>query len=196
MIAGFDALQRGKALREVGSIAEAIEAFKSAGESGLAEGYIELAALEINRGNREGARGWIQKAEAIAENGDALANLSCSLAHQLGYGEGSFEKEETKARLFLRRAAELGNPVAQSMLAQQLLWGLNGEKQDEREYEIWMSRAIDQGLPEAVITHVQNRLRQKRDIEQTVMSKLEELAKHSEQAKTLIQKAARKARNR
>lgn len=196
MIAGLDALQRGKALREAGSIADAIQAFKSAGESGLAEGYIELAVLEIDRGNREGARGWMQKAEAIAEKGDALANLSCSLAHQLGYGEGSFEEEETKARVFLRRAAELGNPAAQSMLAQQLLWGLNGERQDEGEYEIWISKAIDHGLPEAVITHVQNRLRQKRDIEQTVMLKLEELATHSEQARTLLHKAAREATNR
>lgn len=191
MALGFDALQRGKVLVAAGSTADAVEAFKSAGESGLAEGYIELAVIEIDRGNREGARGWMQKAEALAERGDALANLSCSLAHQLGYGEGSFEEEEQRARFFLRKAAELGNPVAQSMLAQQLLWGLNGEERNEREYETWISRAMEQGLPEAVITHVENRLQLKRDIEPAAMMKLEELATHSKQAKTLLQKATR-----
>lgn len=188
MASGLQALEKGLALLEAGSISEAVEAFKSAAESGVAEGCIQLARVEIERGNDEAACGWMHKAETLAEEGDALANLGCSLAYQLAYGEGSLDEQEQKARFFLRRAAELGNPVAQSMLAQQVLWGLNGEVRDEREYEMWISRAIEQGLDEAVITHVQNRLSLKRDVEPAVMMKLEELAARSEQAKTLLQK--------
>lgn len=187
MASGLQALEKGLALLEAGSISDAVEAFKSAAESGVAEGYIQLARVEIERGNDEAARGWMHKAETLAEEGDALANLGCSLAYQLAYGEGSFDEQARKARFFLRRAAELGNPVAQCLLAEQMLWGLNGEAQDEREYEVWISRAIEQGLDDAVITHVQNRLRLKRDIEPALMMKLEELATRSTQAKKLLQ---------
>jgi TPR repeat protein len=119
---GLQDLQRGMALLEAGSTADAIDAFKSAAESGFAEGYVQLARAEIERGNHDAARNYMQHAEALAERGDALANLSCSLAYQMAYGEGSLAQQEEKARYFLRRAAELGNPVAQCMLAQQLLW--------------------------------------------------------------------------
>lgn len=179
------------ALLEAGSTADAVEAFKLAAESGVAEGYVQLARVEVERGDHEAACGWMRKAEMLAEQGDAAANLSCSLAYQLAYGDGSLEELEQKARFFLRRAAQLGNPVAQGMLAQQVLWGLNGEARDEHEYETWISRAIEQGLDEAVIVHVQNRLALKRAIEPPLMMKLEELATRSEQAKQWLQKVGR-----
>jgi hypothetical protein len=43
MVPGYEAWERGLALRQAGSVDDAIEAFKVAGESGLAEGYVELA---------------------------------------------------------------------------------------------------------------------------------------------------------
>lgn len=185
-MSGYDHLRRGQALFDAGEIAGAVEAFKAAAESGIAQGYIELANVEIERGDRQAARAWIQKAEVLAEQGDALAGLSCSVAHQMGYGGGTFEEEEQKARYFLRKAAELGNPVAQSMLAQHLLWGLNGEEKNEEEYEVWIHRAIEQDLDEAIITHIQNRRHFKRDIEPGVTKKLEELATRSKEARTLL----------
>lgn len=190
MASGLEALQKGIALLEAGSFAGAVEAFKLAGEGGVAEGYVELARVEIERGDHEAAHEYMRKAETLAEQGDAVANLSCSLAYQLAYGEGSLEQLEEKARYFLRRAAELGNPIAQSMLAQQLLWGLNGEVQDEHQYEKWIWRAIEQGLDEAVINHVRNMQDLKRDIEPRLVTKLEELAARSEQARKLLRQAA------
>ena len=134
------------------------------------------------------------KAEALAEQGDALANLSCSVAYQ-GFAGGGHEQQERKANFFLRRAAELGHPGAQHYLAQHLLWGLNGVERNEREYEIWISRAIEQGDETALIEHIENRRKLKREIEPSLMTKLEVLATRSERAGELLRKINRAAPN-
>jgi len=130
---GQEVWEEGVALREAGRISEAIEAFKTAAESGNAAGYVDLAGVEDDRGNYEEARNWMRKAEDLAAQGDAFANLACSLAYRLGRGyEGTFEEQEQKARLFLRRSAELGNPAAQIVLANQVLRGVDGERKMSR----------------------------------------------------------------
>jgi len=57
---------------------------------------------------------------------------------------------------------------------------------------MWISRAIDQGLDDAVISHVQNMLDMNRTIEPALMTKLEEVATHSNPAKELLQKVIRR----
>jgi TPR repeat protein len=186
---GIEALERGWALLRAGSVDEAAEAFKLAADSGIAEGYVQLAEVESRRGNQTASDAYLRQAEALAEAGDALANLSCSLAYQLARGKGSFEEQQQKANDYLRRAAELGEAVAQAMLAQNLLFGLNGETRNEAQYFVWIWRAIDQGLDEALEGHVENMLNLEREIEPRAIAKLEELAARSERAKKLLRKA-------
>lgn len=185
---GIEALERGWALLRAGSLDEAAEAFKLAADGGIAEGFVQLAEVEFRRGNQAASNAYLRQAEALAEAGDARANLSCSFAYQLARGEGSFEEQEQKARHYLRRAAELGDAVSQVMLAQNLLFGLNGETRDEAQYFEWIWRAIDQDLEEAVTGHVENMLNLEREIEPRAMAKLEELAARSERAKKLLHK--------
>jgi TPR repeat protein len=192
---GHEAWEEGIALRDAGRVSEAIEAFKVAAESGNAAGYIDLASIEDDRGNYEAARNWMRKAKDLAIQGDAFANLACSLAYRLGRGyEGTFEEQEQKAQFFLRRSAELGNPAAQIVLANNVLRGVDGETQNEQEYEMWILRAIGQGVDDAVISHVQNMLDLNRTIEPALVTKLEEVAAHSESAKELLQKLTRVCR--
>lgn len=187
------AWEEGQTLYDAGRISEALEVFKAAAENGDPAGYIGLALIEDDQGNDQAALNWMRKVQNLAEQGGSFANLACSLALQMGRGsEGSIEEQEQKARFFMRRSAELGNPVAQTMLAQRVLWGLNGEPRNEQEYEIWISRAIRQGLDEAVITHVKNRLHFNRAIEPALMKRLEELAMRSEQARELLGKVTRR----
>ncbi|MBO0754684.1 MAG: sel1 repeat family protein [Bradyrhizobiaceae bacterium] len=187
------AWEEGQTLYDAGRISEALEVFKAAAENGDPAGYIGLALIEDDQGNDQAALNWMRKVQNLAEQGGSFANLACSLALQMGRGsEGSIEEQEQKARFFMRRSAELGNPVAQTMLAQRVLWGLNGEPRNEQEYEIWISRAIRQGLDEAVITHVKNRLHFNRAIEPALMKRLEELAMRSEHARELLGKVTRR----
>ena len=189
MPTGIEVLEQGRAFLEAGELGKAIEAFKQAADSGVADGFVQLAEVEFRRGNQAASNAYMRQAEALAAAGDAIANLSCSLAYQvLGLGEGSFEEHAQKARHYLRRAAELGDAVSQVMLAQQLLFGLNGETRDEEEYFVWIWRAIDQGLDEAITGHVENMLNLERAIEPRAMIKLEDLAARSERARKLLQK--------
>jgi len=184
-------VNKGVGLREIGRTEQAIVAFKSAAESGHAMGYIELANIAHSEGDENAEREWMLKAEALAaqpdERAGALSNLACSLACQIGVGQTDFDEAERKARAYLRKAAELGNLAAQVMLAQQLLFGLNGEAVNEAEYETWMTRAIEQGDEHALITHVKNRLHKERDVEPDLISKLEERASDSRRARQLLQ---------
>ena len=106
-------------------------------------------------------------------------------------GEGSVEEQREKSEYYLRRAAELGHPVCQWKLAEHVLAGNNEFEVDENEYEKWIARAIGQGLDEAVIAHVENRLLRKRHIEPDLVAKLEELAGRSTTAKELLRKVKR-----
>lgn len=188
MTSGLEALQKGMQLREAGLIPEAAHAFRKAAESGIAEGFIQLARIELERGDRATAHALMRKAELLAKRGDAFANLCCSLAYQLGYGEGTVEMQGSKARHFLRRAAELNSAMAQTMLAQQLLWGLNGEVRDESEYEKWILKAVAQGFEDAIVTHVRNILHLGREIDASLIGKLENLAPRSKHARELLER--------
>jgi TPR repeat protein len=188
--AGIDDLERGlDLLLSGGSVEEATKAFQSAARKGLAEGYLQLARLERENGNEGAACDHIRHVEGLAERGDAFANLSMAIFHMFGEGNGSSEEEEQKSVRSMRRAAELGNPVAQLNLAQRLFRGLEGEAEDRDAYEIWIGRAIEQGLLEAVIVYSRNRLELKQDFEPWLLSNLKVLASESEEARELLEKA-------
>lgn len=186
-MSGVSDLQKGRELLDSGSIVEAIAVLQTAASAGIAEACVELARAEIQRGDEDAARVWIRRAEELAEQGDAAANLSCHLAYQMRYGEGDYDQQDERARYFLRRAAELGNPVAQTMYAQQLLLGLNGETVDEAGYDKWIREAIDQEFDQAIVTHVKNCLRRKVALDPSVKLKLEKLADRFEEARKLLQ---------
>jgi hypothetical protein len=76
------------------------------------------------------------------------------------------------------------------MLANQLLWGLNGDVQDEQQYMTWIWRAIEQGLDEAVISHTKNMLDRGRGLEPRFLTRLQVLATRSEEARELLRKIA------
>lgn len=185
---GFEAYELGLALLESGLAPAAIEAFKSAGKSGFAQGFIELSCIERDRGNHQEAHNWLMKAETLAGQGDVAANIGCHFVYEIQRGEGSYEEQKQKSEHYLRRAAELGHPACQWKLAEHVFSGNNGFKVDENEYEKWIALAIEQGLDEAVIMHVENRLLRERDIEPDLMAKLEELAERCEMARKLLRK--------
>jgi TPR repeat protein len=188
--AGFDDLDRGlDLLLSGGPVCEAVAAFQSAARQGVAEGYLQLARLERENGNEDAARDLIAQVERLAEQGDAFANLSMAIHHEWRQGDGSPDEEEQKSGRYMRQAAELGNPVAQYMLAQRLFWGLEGEAQDRSAYELWIGRSIEQGLDDAVIAYGRNRLHLKHDLQPWLLVKLKALGSESEEARQLLEKA-------
>lgn len=188
--AGLDDLERGlDLLLNGGSAVEAADAFRSAARHGVAEAYLQLARLERENGNDAAVRDLVAQVEGLASQGDALANLSMALFHEFKEGDGDFDEEERKSRRYMRQAAELGHPVAQLMLAQRLHLGLEGEAEDQSAYEIWIMRAIEQGLGEAVITYCRNRLNSEQDLEPWMLTKLKELASQSEEAQDVLKRA-------
>jgi TPR repeat protein len=190
MQAGLDNLDRGLDLLDNGhSIAEAVEAFRSAARQGVAEGYMQLARLERQGGNEGAALDLIGQVEDMAARGDAMANLSLSIFHDWAEGEGSPQEQEHKSLHYLRRSSELGNPMAQLMLAQALRRGYAGAGPDAEGYELWIARAIEHGLAEAVLTHSRHCLELGRDIEPALMARLKALAPpYSEEAAELLQR--------
>lgn len=72
----------------------------------------------------------------------------------LGYcyatGTGGMEYSQQKARQYFEEAAEQGYAPAQYNLASYYVQGLGGLVRDEYKGELWMKRAADQKLPQAV----------------------------------------------
>ena len=189
--AGLDDLERGlDPLLSGGSVAEAVKAFQSAARQGIPEGYLQLARLERENGNEGAARDLIRQVEVLAEQEDAFANLSMAIFHDWKEGNGSSDEEEQKCERYLRRAAELGHPMAQHMLAQRLFRGSEGVAQDREAYEVWIMRAIEQGLPDAVVEHARNRLYSDQALEPWLLEKLKALASEWEEAGELLQEVA------
>jgi TPR repeat protein len=189
--AGLDDLERGlDLLLSGGSVAEAVKAFQSAARHGIPEGYLQLARLERENGNEGAARDLIGQVEVLAEQGDAFVNLSMAIFHDWKEGNASSDEEEQKCGRYLRRAAELGHPMAQHMLAQRLFRGNEGVVQDRDAYEVWIMRAIEQGLPDAVVEHARNRLYSDQALEPWLLEKLKALASEWEEAGELLQEVA------
>jgi TPR repeat protein len=188
--AGLDDLDRGlDLLLSGGSAAEAAEAFQSAARHGIPEGYLQLARLERENGNEGAARDLIRQVEVLAEQGDAFANLSMHTFHFFGEGNGSPDEEQRKDAHYLRRAAELGHAVAQHMLAQRLFRGSEGVAQDRDAYEVWIMRAIEQGLPDAVVEHARNRMTLEQELEPWLLDRLRELVPQWGEAREVFEAA-------
>jgi TPR repeat protein len=173
--------QKAQALRDAGEVDAAMALFEEMGP----HGYTELAWIEAERGNDDLAAAWMAKAEAHAKAGDAMTNFLCHLAyrwrrvpHRHGddYDDAEQERLDSKARHFLRRAAELGDVGAQMTLAQYLRSNSNGFAKDRAASEYWMARAVAEGGDNMFLIQVETRFRDQRPVDPAWIPRLEELA--------------------
>jgi TPR repeat protein len=182
------AYTNGHVLQGEGDLKKAADEFERAGELGYGAGYVELAHMAWKGGKIEDARAWRIRGEIAANNGDYGACLALHFYYGRYRGDGDHREQDNKSDHYLLRAAELGQSLAQSLLAQNYFSGMNRFMQSDTEYEKWIFKAIEQGDEGAIISHAENRLDQGRPLEAVVLSKLEVLSKALPHARKLLQK--------
>lgn len=116
---------------------KAIESYQLAAQKGFlpAQQIMARYALLIQK-NPEEALFWFKKA---ADNQDILAMMYCAGAYLYGYGVG---KNEDTARKYYIAAAKLGNPLAQTTLAEHFFDAKSGKNKDLAL--IWLNKAVAQ----------------------------------------------------
>ncbi|NDH08416.1 MAG: sel1 repeat family protein, partial [Gammaproteobacteria bacterium] len=116
---------------------KAIEFYQQAAEKGFlpAQQIMARYALLIQK-NPEEALLWFKKA---ADKQDVLAMMYCAGAYLYGYG---VNRNDDMARKYYIAAAKLGNPLAQTTLAEHFFDSKHG--QNKQLAEIWLNKAVAQ----------------------------------------------------
>ena len=116
---------------------KAIQSYQLAAEKGFlpAQQMMARYALLIQK-NPEEALAWFKKA---AENQDVLAMMYCAGAYMYGYG---VNKNEDTARKYYIAAAKLGNPLAQTTLAEHFFDTKHGK--NNTLAVLWLNKAVAQ----------------------------------------------------
>lgn len=184
----FEKLDRGNALLKSGDESGAVQLWREAGDAGLAQGYLELAHQAMRLGRRHEAEKWMSRMEDMAASNDEdeLTHLSCYLAYEFQLGDGSVEQQLAKGVEHLRRAAELGSSPAQAMIAGCYRTGKGGLTKDPGLYEFWMSKAIGQGDADALCSHIERILQDRRPVSPELRNKLKTAAESSDRAADLL----------
>lgn len=162
------------------------KSFEAAASLGYPAAYVELANLAWGRRRTKLVRKYRQLAEEAANAGDALAAYGCSIHYRLMRGDGGPEEQLAKSSTLLELAAELGLSTAQINLAQDCLYGLNGRRKNESEYDKWIAIAINDGDENAVLTHAQNQIDRGVRLSEDILDKLEAIAAENPRAKELL----------
>ena len=124
--------------------------------------------------------------DMAASNDDELTHLSCYFAYEFRLGGGSVEQQIARGIEHLRRSAELGSSPAQAMLADCYRRGYGGLIKDPGLYELWASKAIDQGDIDALCSYVERALKDGHLVSLELRSKVEAAAKSSCRAADLL----------
>ena len=96
------------------------------------------------------AVGWVLPAAAAAAHNDVAAGPPAALRPCLAARNGiDRPADPAAARLCLRRVAETGEPAAMFLLAQMLMGGEGGAR-DDAAARAWLERAAEQDYPEAL----------------------------------------------
>jgi TPR repeat protein len=108
------------------------------------------------------------------------------MAYELLRASCSAEEQAVKAKDHLQSAAELGNPVAQALLAGRFRSGTAGFRKDAGLYEYWMSKSIEQGEIDALCSYVERRVMDGSVVSSALRSKVVAAAEQSERAAELL----------
>ena len=105
-----------------------------------------LDAIEasFDRGDREAVKTHAARLENLAQS-SAEAAYVASKAFEHGGCAAVFgvDAAHEKRKLYLLKAAQLGNPLAQIELAANYAYGTNGYGENLREFEAWIARAAE-----------------------------------------------------
>lgn len=188
---GFIAIMEGWSFLAQGEKTLARQQFNLAAALGMADGWIRLAMMAWDDGDKETASTYLLKAEAMAEADDVEANIACWRVHEIGVIT-SPEEHRRKELHFLRRAAELGDRRAQLAMAFHALRGGNGILKDEAQYDLWIGRALAQDDAEASVlcSHIETLLELKRPVPAELVERLRPAAEISPAAALLLSQVA------
>lgn len=186
----FGKYKTGMAALRANDVASAIKLLREAGDAGFAPAFFQLGYEARSERNMDEVRRCLESIEKLAASGDPFALVAAYHAYQSGFSGHDWRERQRIANEYLRRGAELGDSVAQWLLAENYL-GANGLPRDLPSYEYWIQRAIEGGEDEAVCSFAQYHLDQKRALPPSLKQKVARLADQFPGAAKLLARADR-----
>jgi len=186
----FSKYEAGMAAFRAHDVALATKLLREAGDAGFAPAFFELGYEAKSQRNVNEVRRCLKSIEELAATDDPFALIAAYNAYQRGLSDKDWRERQRIANDYLRRGAELGDSVAQWLLAENYL-GANGLPRDLSFYEHWIQRAIDGGEDEAVCSFVDYHLDQKRTVPPRLKEKLVRLADQFSGAAKLLARVER-----
>jgi TPR repeat protein len=189
-------VEAARRLRRDGNPEDAHRLLREAADSGLIDAMIELARLARDDGRRDESDKWMASAEKALQPDDLEGRIALSGAYGLALGRGTlFEQQERALELLIEVGEAGGYPRVQEDLALQFLHGLNGCRQDEKQFEYWISRAVETGSPRAAYIHAEHLRKRGRPIPGQLVTALAAVADENKSAKKLLAAIARRPKN-
>lgn len=182
-------------LLRAGDIATAKKLLHESADAGFALAYLDLAREARVEGRRDEVRRCLSSIEELAARNDPTAFIAAYRAYQWRLGDQDTFEQERIANDYLRRGAELGDPFAQWMLAENYL-GANGLRRDLPSYEFWIQKAIEGGEDEAVYSFAEYYLDNQRILPPPLKERLVKLAARFTAAAKLLSRIERLEKRR
>lgn len=144
---------QGMRLFSLGKFVEAERHFLKAAEFGYLSALLPVARIRALRNDENGEKSVLNHLKKAADAGDATANYALHLALRATTEPVVLDEPVRSAAHYLQQAAELGDAFAQAQLANDYLSGVHTGCEDRANYEHWITKAIDQGVDEAVCSY-------------------------------------------